>query len=232
MSLSGTRCAILLLTICASCHCLAGTIKGKVVDASGKLKGSVVIVYTRTSAATHTKGPQSGAAAVDGDGTFRIDGLGEGVYALCVQGTNHDYLDPCVWSPPPPKVELKSKEDTQAARVDLIEGVRLKLKFRDPKKLMASRANATGKGKLRPGIWQKNGFFVAIPETAQKADSQEYEMLVPADESLHLSFRPESMRVLDANGEGLPLGQVALAVSTSRSEKQKQLEFTAEEELK
>jgi hypothetical protein len=109
--------------------------------------------------------------------------------------------------------------------------VRLKIKYHDPKKLLAGKSNPDGKGYVRPGIWLKSGNYVELPETSRTSELKEHEMVVAPDEWLHVTFLPVGVRLLDAQGQEMPLGRIALSVPTSAKEKLKTLEFTVAEEL-
>ena len=208
----------------------AARINGTVVDPQGTLDGTVVIVYTRVITPRGAVGPQAGAVGVDATGAFTVNGLSAGTYALCVQGAGHNYLDPCVWSPPPPKVELKNSNASESVVVNVVRGVRLQLTFRDPKGLVDRPDRPAAKGRIRAGIWQKNGFYLPIPETARTGANVVRDVVVPADESLHLSLDLDGLRLLDGDGNGLPRKRIAVAVVTKRTEPVKALDFSTEEE--
>jgi hypothetical protein len=209
---------------------LAATIEGQAVDAEGPVKGTVVMVFTRVSGPAAASARQTSTAAVDKDGRFQVDGLSEGTYALCVGGVGHDYLNPCVWGAPP-KTELATTAAKQNLQVNLVTGVRLKIKYHDPKKLLAGKNNPDGKGYVVPGIWLKNGYYVELPQTSRTSELKEHEMVVAPDEWLHVTFLPVGVRLLDAQGQEMPLGRIALSVPTSQKEKLKTLEFTVAEAL-
>jgi hypothetical protein len=102
--------------------------------------------------------------------------------------------------------------------------------LKDPKGLVARGDRPGASGKVQAGIWMRNGFFREIPESARDANGQVHEILVPADESLHVSVTPQGMRLLDSAGSGMPRGTVALAVVTKRSEALKSVELSTEVE--
>ncbi|MCC6859751.1 MAG: carboxypeptidase regulatory-like domain-containing protein [Bryobacterales bacterium] len=208
----------------------AATIEGRAADADGQVKGTVVMVFTRISGPAAMSARQTGSAAVAKDGRFQMDGLSEGTYAVCVEGVGHDYLNPCVWGLPT-KAELATAEARQSVQVSLVSGVRLKIKYHDPKKLLAGKGNPEGKGYVQPGIWLKNGAYVELPETSRAADSKEHEIVAAPDEWLHVTFLPSGVRLLDAQGQEMPLGRIALSVPTSGKDKVKTLEFTVAEAL-
>ena len=220
-----------LAAILLSGSCWAGTIDGKLNAGGAPLTGTVVVVYTRVVTPAGAQGPQTGIAVAATDGTFKIDGLSEGLYSLCVQGAGHDYVDPCLWSATPPRVELKTAKATAKAQIDLQEGVRVRVNIRDSNALMTTTLRPSAKGRAHAGIWLRNGFHLDIPRIAKDDAGEAYEILAPEDESIHVSVETQGMRLVDNAGRGLERGIVALAVVTKKGEKRKTVDLATEAEV-
>jgi len=218
-----------LAAILLSSGCWAGTIDGK-LNAGGPLTGTVVVVYTRAVTPPGAQGPQTGIAVAAKDGTFQIDGLSEGLYSLCIQGAGHDYVDPCLWAATPPQVELKTAKATAKTQIDLKEGVRVRVNLNDPKGLLMAASRPAARGRVRAGVWLRNGFHLDMARVSQAEGGEAYEILAPEDESLHVSVTTEGLRLKDDAGRGLERGIVALAVVTKKGEKRKTVDLVAEDE--
>jgi hypothetical protein len=106
-------CVLLLAAAAALGQTRTGSIVGTVVDAkTQKPIPAAVVGAVRNGLPPLSKSTKSG-----GDGAFRIEGLPEGSYSLCVQAQGGEYVDLCQWNGSPATGRTKEMiDDDQGSR--------------------------------------------------------------------------------------------------------------------
>ena len=215
---------LLAVTVCGA------TISGTVTDARGKVKGTVIVVFTRTTPSA--SGPQTGASGLD-SGKFDFRNLAVGTYALCVQGDGHDYVDACAWSSPL-LVTVRAANDTITANMALEPGVRVKVLVEDSKQLLQKAGRQGAAGQLEVGIWMKNGMFQSVPRIAHADQSATWEAVLPGDDAFQLQIEPRRLRLKDKAGRDvvseIPGGRISMPVATRKGAPDWVLEYSTEAE--
>ena len=86
------------------------TFQGVVADATtGRPIAGAFVSATRT-----TLPPSRLTVQTAADGSFSFSSLPAATYELCVEPAAEGYLDPCVWSPPAPRVTLAAGQRSTA----------------------------------------------------------------------------------------------------------------------
>jgi hypothetical protein len=103
-----------------------GSISGVVTGDDGKTLAAVVTAngVIPLAASGHAKSASSGA--------FTISGLAAGTYQLCVNVTGGGYLDPCVWEPVLPTVQVTAAQAVSGYVLTVKKGALLQVRVNDP----------------------------------------------------------------------------------------------------
>ena len=139
------------------------------------------------------------------DGSFRISNLPPGEYVVCASLPKRELVDTCFWGPAGTRVRVDAGQSAKA-QVQLEYGRRVKVRLRDPQRVLATGLDA--KAADRPAFslavtGPPGGRTALMPSTRPETDGQSYELLIPATAA---QLRPvtRGLRVGDDQGRELP----------------------------
>lgn len=204
-----------------------GGIQGVVVTPDGNPVSDAYVTYTRYSGADNGS-PRAASYKLGKDGSFSITSLPAGTYTLCVASPVADYLDSCLWSDSPSRVDVGRNQLARGIRLVVDLGVKLTLRVDDPGRRLARVGNAAGAGSFRAGVIRENGLFVPLRMTNSDANGEVYELLVPPGQTHHLSIDSKAVRFNDASGRRLDRGRASIAVQIARGESAKAFRIIAD----
>lgn len=201
---------------------VGASIQGEVVDPSGKAIAGAAISAHSSSVDGVVKNLEQAGAVSDKAGRFTITGLKGGPYVLCASVPRSAYLDPCYWSEPP-LVRVAAGQASESVKVQLVPGVRLKLRLEDPGMKLAPFKRGTGPS-MMPYVELKNGRSFPLGLVSSDIDAHDYELAVPAETDLYVSFAGSDLKVADEKGAAIEQSK-PVAVKSDAAASVQQLRF-------
>ena len=166
----------------------------------------------------------------DAAGKLTVDVPGPGNYFICAGSAEAELLDSCLWpnstaafSVPDPASANAPKK--LSVKVSLQSGVTLRLHVADPNGLVPTSASPTRSGFLQAGVWSGGRFRFARLTSFNNADLN-YEMVVPINGDLHISFQAFGLKVLDENGVPVDPKNATISFQTQSNESSKVRNFS------
>ena len=136
------------------------------------------------------------------EGSFRITNLPPGEYVVCASMPRRELVDTCFWGASGSRIRLEPGQLAKA-QVQLEYGRRVKVRLRDPQRLLAAGRE------LKPAeqpvfalafSGPVGGRTVLLPSTRPEVDGQSYELLIPAAGAARLRPITRALRVADEQG--------------------------------
>ena len=115
---------------------------------------AALVIADRASAPPFTRNTKSGA-----DGAFQIQGLVPGNYSICVQATNEQYLDPCLWGTNPVGVSLIAGQASTGISMKLTAASVLTVQVNDGQKVLKQLTKDGRRPDLSVGVWAPRGLY-------------------------------------------------------------------------
>jgi hypothetical protein len=179
----------------------AGEVSGSVVDATGQVVQGVTVIVQSTAPSTATAPSEGRIAVTDANGSYKI-AVDGGEYLICVDAWSAGLLNPCEWSTAAP-VSIAAAQTVRDHRIVLARGVRIAVRVDDPQKLRPNRQEGNLNVYAIPGVFDDAGHFHAARWMDTDGKGHVFELLVPADEDLHLSVDSMNAVVADSAGKSV-----------------------------
>ncbi len=198
------------------------TVQGEVLDSSGKALAGARVVVIASSADGVIQRAQSIGGTTDQDGRFSITGLNGGAYNVCASVPQSAYLNPCRWSKPP-FVRVEAGKVSKFIKITLEQGVRMKLRLEDPNGTITPFKQTAGRF-IIPSVRLTNGRSQSFELISSDVDAHDYEIAVPADVDLQVSFIGTNVKVADEKGTAIEQSK-PVAVKSDAAASVQQLRF-------
>lgn len=196
----------------------SGRITGVVTDDTGApVGGAIVSAALRTGATPGTRGPGGlpsfmpfpPKAPTSGDGTFEIDALPAGTYALCVDKLGSALLNPCLWTSQPVLATLTAGGSAQGVSVVAPKGVFLTIRVLDPKKSLIRNPISDD---VHIGTYHGNSPFIPALVSGWDMKGKTMSLAVLPGQPVNLTVSSSAYALADANGISLGSGVAQIAV--------------------
>jgi hypothetical protein len=123
---------------------------------------------------------RSYSAVARGDGTFVIDGLPAGQYALCAHSAGGDFVDSCAWALAATRVTVQAGQQARGAVVSVPEGVRVTIRVLDNGNALTKRGDEDVLPPLVIEVREATtGISIHASVKTQTPGNLTYELLVP-----------------------------------------------------
>jgi len=188
-----------------------GSIQGLVLDAgTSKPIGGAIVTAVSTTPPLFS---QSGSAAADG--SYQIQGLPAGTFALCAQAATDGYLSSCDWGAKPPTVTLTSGQDSAGNQLTMKTGSILKVRVQDPTQSLSQKTLSGLGPDLVMGVFGPQSLFYPAHQAGKDAGGANYQLTIPLDTRVTFSIASQSLKLADSNGVELPNSSSQQAVQQS-----------------
>lgn len=198
-----------------------GRITGTLTDGSGTpIAGGMVMASLRSSPApipwTPGRPPafmsvRANAASTE-KGEFQIDGLLVGTYVLCVETSHGAYLNPCLWTDQPVRVEMA--EDARVSGVSVVapKGANVTIRVQDIQGLLvADPANDD----LRVGAYNGRSPFIPARVISRDGNGKTLSLAVPRGKAANIAISSSAFALADEKGKAFGAGEAQIPVPSS-----------------
>lgn len=198
-----------------------GAVTGTVTDDTGSpIAGATVSAALRppVPAGTHGPGglpsfiPFPPKAPTSANGSFEIDGLPAGTYALCVDKLGSAVLNPCVWNDQPVLTTLAAGGTATGVSVVAPRGVVITIRVLDPKQLLIGDPRSDD---VRIGTFHDSSSFIPALNSGGDMKGKTMSLVVPAGQPLNISVSSATHALADASGSPLGNGVTQIAVPSA-----------------
>jgi hypothetical protein len=188
----------------------AGSISGTVTGDDGKPVAAVIT-------ASRTGPPLArGRAEATSKGAFTITNLPAGTYMICAQVSGGGYLDPCAWSPDPPKIQIGAGQVVTGYRLVVKKGAVLQVRLNDTSKVLdLTAAPRTTAPHVLLGVFTTRRVFEPLHVTSKTANGRDYEGAIPVETPVSLYITGRKVRI--TNESGAEIGPAGSTVTVKRS---------------
>lgn len=146
--------------------------------------------------------PNSASHAVANDhGIYRIEGLSNGSYKLCVSPAGTAWLNPCLWSVNPPLLNVTSGQEVRMD-VPLQEGVWLYVQVEDEDGSVAQKeVQAGSRNAVSVSVKTTAGYPEDLVEVSRNAKSRSFRIAVPRGKDIPLSVAATDLAFQGSDGK-------------------------------
>jgi hypothetical protein len=193
-------------------HKIPGAFSGTLSGDDGVLIAGVVVANGSGVAAR-------GRGVSAANGAFSIPNLPAGTYFLYGRPRGRGYLDPCVWSPDPPKVSVTAGKATANVKLVLPKGAVIDVRVNDPSTILGATAlpNAVAPHVLLHTLTPR-GLIEPLVSAGKNATGVDYQTTVPFSAPVRISVSGKQLQILDSTGQTLnPAGSSFLVQQASGS---------------
>jgi hypothetical protein len=196
-----------------------GRIDGAIQTSDGKpVPKATVWIAARGAAPGAPFTPFTGAAQTGADGTFHVNGVPDGSYAVCPTPPD-GALSPCEWATEPIAVVANGKA-TALSNLVLKAGVDLYVRVNDPKGIRAASEGTIPGAGLFLGVSIAGRRPLHIPLAAGDKNGADYHVVVPADTPLMLFVSGRAYDMTDEGGNAVDkqkglVKQIQIAAGTN-----------------
>ena len=155
------------------------------------------------------------SALSDAEGSFRFDGVGQGLYRLCGSAPSGAWLDPCDWGLPLTTTDLSFAQNTADVTMTLRRGATVPVRIDDPGQFLSQSGAKTPGAGLLLGFATDSSLFHTLPLTSADQTGRNYQIVIPFDTTVKLIITSSHLQIADAAGLMLPVGvtsQIAVTV--------------------
>lgn len=214
MKVSQRHCLTIILAalglplLCLGQARQSGALTGTIDSPAGRpIADARVAIYSAlgvngpTDPALHI-GANAGFAATDAKGAFSVPNLAPGTYIVCAKSPRLDELDPCEWSLVPPSVRVNAG-GSATVKVQLLRGVRQRLKIQDPQRMVeAARSARSGPG-VAAHVLTPRGLPYHFFLESEGVNETNLQTFIAEDVDLPLRVHSAIAAVKDSNGTEL-----------------------------
>ena len=136
-------------------------------------------------------------------GVFRLEGLTDGTYGICVQAKGTIWLNPCEWGFSVPTVSVASSQRNPSVTVNLKRGVALPIRIDDASQLLPQHQGKTPGADLLIGISRPGAPFRPTIPVSQDAAGRDHQFVIPFDTTVRLVVASSFFRLADSKGAAL-----------------------------
>jgi hypothetical protein len=197
-------------------HLLNSAIGGVLVGDDGRpLNGTIFVRQVNLKPGKPGTRPTEWTVATKEDGTFYLDRLEFGNYAICAKVAGSDWLGSCEWggtplvwpvSSVPPT--LRDQPKPPARTVTLRKGSPVTIEIDDPTSLLGARSE-------KVAVSVVGDISRWVPFTARVGSKSTFSLVVPVDVPLHLRVSSVSANFVDERGSLIGGGGLQFIVSKS-----------------
>jgi hypothetical protein len=193
-----------------------GAISGTVADETGKpVSGAIATIASELPEPVQGQKPAPFTpfritAVTANDGSYSGNYLPSGLFRICAQIPNSDYIAACRWPLPPTTATLATGQTPKIAAISLAKGFRLQIRLNDPAGILPTGTVWPG---LNLGVFSQNTLFVPAQRVANDAAGFDYQVLVLFDLQLYVSASSKVLTLTDGAGNpGDALNRIITAV--------------------
>ena len=187
-----------------------GTVKGTVVDDTGKpVSGArVFISHALPSTARKSVGPPTitgaiaGSVLADSSGSFEATGIRAGDYVACAQTTAQGLLDPCHWAQQAPEFTVTAGQTTAGIKISMAHGAVIPIHVNDPQGLLTPATTAIDLA-CQFHIVTARGLHYNATIQASSATGRDYSITVPFGAPVTLQAISPHLALNDSTGNAV-----------------------------
>jgi hypothetical protein len=180
-----------------------GRISGMIHTSGGKpVAGALVLVNVRPSEQPGPFHPFNTVATTASDGTFSVNDVPAGRFAVCPAAPATNLLPPCMWE----REIVATVEPGEAVTMPpfvLAEGVDFYVRVDDPQGRLASTLGKVAGANLLLAVRAPNGMTAPVPATATSAAGSDFHLLVPPDTDLEFIAFSSTFSMADSTGKAI-----------------------------
>jgi hypothetical protein len=185
-----------------------GSLAGSVSDEGVRPIAGAVVIANRAGLPAAT-----GSAISAADGTFQVNGLPAGSYAVCVQVPGGGFVDACQWSSPL-TVAVNAGQPVVGLQFPLKRGAILQVRLNDPGQLLLAASPVT---KTVPhvllGVQTPRGLLLPVTLVARDATGTTHAVTIPFDTAVNFTIFGDHVSLTDQTGAPAGLGGSTVAVT-------------------
>lgn len=181
-----------------------GSLAGVVTGTDGKLISEATVEATLMDPSSRVPSRRPGvpfvrSATTGPDGSFRLDKLPPGMYALCVQLSESEWLSSCTWGRQPVVAEA-TEPGSDPITIALRKGAAISVQIEDIDGALARHEEKTAGAHLLVGVGGDDLLFRPAPLATAGGATRLYRVLVPFDTSIKLVVGSTLFRLADESG--------------------------------
>lgn len=174
-------------------------VSGRVV-LDGLVKGIPDLVISATPLKTTSPGLAEAVQTVsDKDGAFNLTLQQPGIYKLCAQSPESNYVNDCMWGYRNVDLDLTSTKKFEGVLIAVRRGVPVEVQIDDPNKKLQEFKKAGNSG-VNIGVMTKGGLFHNMWQQSERNNGRKYRLVIPFDTDVSIYVRSRSLTLRDNNG--------------------------------
>jgi hypothetical protein len=138
------------------------------------------------------------------DGSFRLQNLPGGSYAICVKPADDGYLDPCEWTPAAVSIAVATGQQLSGNALAVASGSVVKIRIEDSSQLLFQKTKTGFLPDLLVGVFGPNGLFYPAHVVNRDIRGLSLQLTIPFDTPLALSIASRALKLADTSGPALP----------------------------
>ena len=213
-----TQLTAIFLLGAALALCQTGRITGTVTDDRGApIAGAIVTAGLRAAVVPGTTGPKGlplpypANGPTDDKGSFEIDNLPAGTFALCVDKFETAVLNPCWWKDQPVMTKVAAGATASGVSVVAPTGIVISVRVQDSQGLLTNLANDD----VRVGTYHGKSSFIPALVSSRDPNGKTVVLAVLPGQALSLAVSSSNYALADANGNVLGPGETQIPVAAS-----------------
>jgi hypothetical protein len=164
---------------------ITGAVKGE--DGSA-IAGAQIALYLRSPqflSARHVRTTWN--TVTDAVATFRVEGLSQGEYRICVEVPESTWLNQCEWGIESAAfVSISAGQPTASIEVTLKRGVAVPIRIDDPDRLLSTHEGKTRGAHLMLGVANDARVFRSAKHVSQDVSGQDMHVIIPFNRAIKL----------------------------------------------
>jgi hypothetical protein len=201
-------------------------IQGTVRVRGGKLVARLFVTAQSTDLDRPPDQRRGGGVWTAADGTFKITGIDDGAYRLCVFGPADEVLDPCQWSDAPPVVRVPVAGVATDVEVEVPRGKTLRIRLDDPDDVVPTPSRARADAYVQFGARSAAGVFHQARLVSSDGRGHNYELVVPPNADLEFVADARNLDLSDEMGTRVQPGR-GVGLKSDDATLKKEMRFRA-----
>lgn len=187
------------------------SLAGVVTGTNGELIGGATVEATLMEPSSRVPSRRPGvpfvrSATTGPDGSFRLNKLPAGMYAICVQLSESEWLSSCTWGRQPVVAEA-TDSGSDPISIALRKGAAISIQIEDVGGALARHEEKTAGAHLLVGVGGDDLLFRPAQLATTGGATRLYRVLVPFDTSVKLVVGSTLFRLADERG--VPIDSMA-----------------------